>query len=132
MNAKLVAGKIEIDVYELLDSFSDEERQKIVEHLSCFEEIIAHVGAQIIDGWTENGFWGAKGCGPAPYTALDKMRRKVAESAGDIAKQHIQLLQDMVERAEKAKNEEWQKNRRLERRIWDLESQLRNARGDYV
>src|SRR5689334_23650323 len=79
MKAKLVGGKIELDILELLDALTDEERQQVVEHLSCFEQIIEHVGAQIIDGWTENGFWGAKGCGPTPFTALDKMRRRRSE-----------------------------------------------------
>jgi|SRR5689334_2281373 len=128
MKAKLVGGKIELDILELLDALTDEERQQVVEHLSCFEQIIEHVGAQIIDGWTENGFWGAKGCGPTPFTALDKMRRRVAESSGDIAKQQIESLQGAAEHAEKSRNEEWAKNHRLQDRVFELEHQLRELK----
>lgn len=47
-------GKLEFELYDLLPSIKTEDKVKLIEDLSCDEQIIQHVVDQILDGWTEN------------------------------------------------------------------------------
>ena len=66
----------------------------LADSLSCKDEIIKNVADQIIGGCTELGSWGFT-CGPLPLpgTPLDEAQRRIAKTAGDVAKREIERLE---------------------------------------
>lgn len=102
-------GKLEFDLYSLLQCVSKESRVELIESLSCDEAVIQHVTDQILGGWTEHCFCGAMECGasPSPYNSLDKARREISKRSSEIAKEEIEKL----EKALKQTNDELQKLR---------------------
>lgn len=66
INANLIESDIgnkitiELSPYDILhDLMSCEQRQLLIESLSCHDEIINHVVEQLIDNYTYNGFAGS-------------------------------------------------------------------------
>ena len=82
---------ISFSLSDLLESLTGDQKKELVERLACENEIIEHVVSQIATGYTENCSSGSRGCGCEiePHTPLDKARRKLAESAGDVAKAEL-------------------------------------------
>lgn len=94
LSAQITGDKLEISVSQLIESLSDEDKIAFIESLSCDDAIIKHVSDQIIDGWTESGYYGGK-CGATaePITPLDKAIRRVALAANDVAAKQIKDLE---------------------------------------
>lgn len=87
-------GKLELDIEDLLRQLPEDQKLALMESFSCDEVIIKHVTDQLLDGCTDNGFWGAGGvASDAPYTALDKAKREVAKRSGEVAKKEIEALE---------------------------------------
>ena len=103
--AKYEDGRLSINVWDLLSAMTGDERVFLVDTLSCQEDVIRHVCAQIVDGYTEDGSAGATSYSAVPHTALDAVKRRIAESASDIAKDEIAKLTRLVESSEKRANE---------------------------
>ena len=117
MNVTIEKGKLLVGIGDLLDNISPEDKSELFKHIACDNQVIADVVAQILDGWTEDGWHGEKlveaESDPAARHAIDRAKRDVAKRSGEVAKAEI-------ERLEKALAAE-QKRRR------DLEDEKRNA-----
>lgn len=93
------------DFAALMDDLKPEDKLRLAESLACESAIIAHVTAQILDGWTESGFRGSKGCtapdDPAPHYGLDWAVRQVAKRSSEVAAKEIARLEDALAKKEK-------------------------------
>lgn len=110
MSVSVKNGKILLSVNELLENLSTDEKRQLADSLSCEEDIIRDVTAQLLDGWTDAGSHGSKGCDPSsPHTALDIARREIALRAGDVAREEIDsLMRAMVwSKASEDKYRDW-------------------------
>ncbi len=110
MEAKIEGSRISLNIIDMLCSLSLEEKRSIIDILSCDDEIITDVTAQLLDGWTEAGSYGGRVGGQVePSTPLDKARREIAFRAGDIAKKEIDDLCNALrwEKADLDRASEW-------------------------
>ena len=119
MKIEIKEGKISIDAYEFIDTFTSEEKLKLVECLACQDEIVKHVADQIIYGWTGNSWHASRGFSGTPFTELDKAIRFVAEHSGELASREIKRLESLVKLKDKTISENWTKIRELEDRLYD-------------
>lgn len=105
MNTHYENGRLSFDFAALLNSIPDEGKLALVDTLSCEDEIIRNVTAQILDGWTEQGSHGSLLCtahsDPKPCNALDFARRQIALRAPEVAANEIKRLQDALAHVEK-------------------------------
>ena len=93
MEAKIEGGRISVNIVDMLCSLSLEDKRSIIDTLSCDDEILADVTAQLLDGWTEAGSYGGRiGGAIEPFTPLDKARREIALRSGEVAKKEIEDL----------------------------------------
>jgi hypothetical protein len=101
MNLKIDKGNLIINIYELMDCLSTEEKQEVADSLSINEDIIKNVTDQILIGYTEKG---SCGCHDeedvSPQYALGQARREIALSANTIAKEQIESLLKVLKRKE--------------------------------
>lgn len=97
-------GKLSFDLGSFLDGLPPSGKKVLVESLACDDEIINHVAAQILDGCTESGYYGATCCtAPAetqPGNALDHARRCIALRSSEVAEREIKRLQEAVKHHE--------------------------------
>jgi hypothetical protein len=106
MNAEYKDGRLSFHFTDVLDNMSADEKRELIESLSCDAEIVKFVGQQIIDKWTESGFYSGVSCVATSeaYHGLDKVWRDVAKASGDVAKREIERLEDAL-RCEKKNTE---------------------------
>ena len=87
---------IEINLYEILhDSITGEQRENLIQSLSCADEVIGHVAEQIIDGYTYNGFSGT--WSTSRNTALQQARQRLAENTDYAVKRTIEDMEKQIE-----------------------------------
>jgi hypothetical protein len=105
MTIKYNAGELVLDLHDMLQSVDAESKIKMVESLSCDDDILKHVTAQIIDRWTENVCSAGSSyiASPTARNGLDWAWREVAKKSSDVAKREIERL----EYALRKKNEEY-------------------------
>jgi hypothetical protein len=117
MTTTIVKGKLCISIGDLLDNIAPEDKSELLKHIACDSQVIADVVAQILDGWTEDGWHGRKAieasANPPVWEAIDRAQREIAKRSGEVAKREI-------ERLEKALSAE-------QKRRQDLEDEKRNA-----
>lgn len=86
---------LEINLYEVLhDSIAGEQRENLIQSLSCADEIIGHVAEQLIDGYTYNGFSGT--WATSRNTALQQARQRIAENSDYAVKRTIQDMENEI------------------------------------
>ncbi len=91
--------KMQLDPYEILhDVLTGEQRQLLIESLSCHEEIIGNVAELLIDGYTYNGFSG-EWC-PSRNTALQQAKQKIAENSSDAVERTIADMDSRIKSLE--------------------------------
>jgi hypothetical protein len=100
MNAKLNKGQLTIDISELLDSLSDEDKIELIETLACQDAIIKHVADQILTGWTENCYSGGTSYAVEGHAPLDLARKRVIELAPEVAREEIERLKRFAKNQE--------------------------------
>lgn len=95
MNITYDNGYLKVDIYDICRGLPKEDKLKIVECLACDDDLIKHVTDQIVDGMTENGYYGSSYCtvSPEPYLPLDAARRKIAKGSSEVAKNEIERLE---------------------------------------
>ena len=95
MNITYEKGYLKVDIYDICRVLPKEDKLKIIESLACDDDLIKHVTDQIVEGMTENGYYGSSYCAPSPepYLALDAARRKVAKGSSEVAKKEIEKLE---------------------------------------
>ena len=89
------ACELVIDTDYLLRYVTSTQHDLAVQSLSCRDDVIRNVMTQVFEGYTEDGYAGARSANAEyePYTPLDIFRRKIAKCAGDIAKHQIERLE---------------------------------------
>ncbi len=93
MEAKIEGSRISISIVDMLSSLSFEDKLTVIDTLSCDDEVITHITAQLLDGCTEFGSYGGSCHGQVdPFTPLDRARRAIALRAGEVAKKEIEDL----------------------------------------
>ena len=91
--------KMQLDPYEILhDVLTGEQRQLLIESLSCHEEIIGNVAELLIDGYTYNGFSG-EWCS-SRNTALQQAKQKIAENSSDAVERTIADMDSRIKSLE--------------------------------
>lgn len=102
MKTQYKDGLLSIDVQALFDAIPDDEKVSLIETLSCQDSVIKHVTDQILDGWTERGFYGSIACTAIddPVFGLDWACRQVAKRAGEVAAKEIKRLEDALRHSE--------------------------------
>lgn len=115
MNSKYELGRISFDLHNLLSSVPPEMKVEMVESLACDDDIIKHVTAQILDGWTQSGYYGSKSCGAHedPAIGLDWAVRQVSKRSSEVAKKEIERLEAELQRANQRHFELLEENRSL-------------------
>ena len=106
MKAKLDGRYIKLDLYELAEELTSEERLLLCDSLALQNDVIAYVTQQIVDGATDAGSWSGRACitaaEPKPERGLDWACREVALKAGGVQAEEIRRLQQAL----KAREEE--------------------------
>lgn len=100
MNITYDKGYLKVDIYDICKCLPKEDKLKIIESLACDDDLIRHVTDQIVEGMTENGYYGSSYCipSPEPYLPLDAARRKVAKGSSEVAKNEIERLEKELKR----------------------------------
>lgn len=86
-----------VDIYEFLDSLSDEKSIELAESLSCQNAVIKHVTDQLFDGCTENGCHGSKRGGVKPSTQLELSQEKVRKLGNRLLIKEVERLRRRLE-----------------------------------
>jgi len=109
MNCIIQGGRLLLDIAEVLAQLGVEDKRKLATMLACDEDVLQDVSTQILDGWTEGGSHGYVGYEVQPYTALDRVRREIANRSGDVARSEIAKLVQNAEnlRADLRRHSEW-------------------------
>jgi hypothetical protein len=99
MSRKVENGYLMIDLEELLDGFTSQDKCELAERLACYDEVIERVAQQIITGWTDAGSHGYNDCNePEPKCPLGKATRAVALGAGGVAARQVEGLASTMRR----------------------------------
>lgn len=95
MRVQYEDGEIRIDLYDLLEKISGEQKIKMIESLSFDDDIIRHIVSQIITGYAENGWFASHAVTPTsePIHAIDWACREIAKRSDDITKRQIERLE---------------------------------------
>ncbi len=105
MKAKITKDGLCIDISTLLDSIAPEDKTELIKHIACDDQVIRDVSAQILDGWTEDGWHGSRNTEAQADTenryapAIDVVRRDFAKRSGEVAKREIEQLEKALSRA---------------------------------
>ena len=97
MKAKLDGRYIKLDLYELAEELTSEERLLLADSLALQNDVITYVTQQIVNGATDAGSWSGRACTtaaePKPERGLDWACREVALKAGGVQAEEIRRLQ---------------------------------------
>lgn len=92
--------RVDISPYDIIhDLLSTEERQELIESLSCHDEIIEAVMQQVLDGYTENGFCGWTS--PSLNSPVQKARLRIANESDYAVRCTIEQLENRIKSLEK-------------------------------
>ena len=121
MSVKVEKGLLKIDIAEMFDGMTMEDKRKLADSLSIYDDIIEDVVSQVIDGWTELGSHGAEDCEKAePYYPLGKAIRRIALGADAVAAKQVDALVQSLkwQEAHRKRTEEW---------AWQMYHSMNNA-----
>jgi hypothetical protein len=102
MQTNYIDGRLQICLSDILNAMDAEQKKELIESMSCDGQIVEFVAQQIIDKWTENGYYsGVFAIANADaWTGLDKAWRSVAKASSDVAKREIERLEDALRRSQ--------------------------------
>ena len=95
MNVTYESGRLSVNLIDLLDRLTIDEKREVADALACQDDVIDFVSQQLIDKWTEMGSHGPVCCTAEaePRKGLDRAWRAIAKASGDIAKREIERLE---------------------------------------
>lgn len=97
-NSKII--RIDINPYDIIhDLLSTDQKQDLIESLSCHDNIIKAVLEQVLDGYTENGF-----CGRTSShldTPIQTARKRIAEDSDYAIRRTIEQMEARIKTLEK-------------------------------
>lgn len=106
MKTTIQKGALVIDINDLLRNIADEDKTELFQHIACDDQVIRDVTAQLLDGWTEAGWHGAKSYEAHADTvnvivpAINAGRREIAKRSGEVAKAEIEALEKTLKASE--------------------------------
>lgn len=106
-----------VDIYEFLDSLSDEKSIELAESLSCQNAVIKHVTDQLFDGYTENGCHGSKVYGDLPTTQLELSQEKVRKLGNRLLIKEVERLRRRLEDKNNHYESGWNEYHKLNNRL---------------
>lgn len=113
------AGRLEVNLYDLLGTATGEQRAALIDALACQQEVIDEVMNQVLDGMTTAGSHGPSGgvrSGDERF-GIDGARLRIAKQSSEITAKVIQELARRID-AEQA----------LGRKGWDAYHELLDIR----
>lgn len=115
MKLEYEKGRLSFNFQDALETISADEKRELIESLSCDADVVTFVAQQIIDKWTESGFYSGVSCtaNHTAYHGLDKAWRDVAKASGEVAKREIERLEEALRIQEKHKNAGWDEYHKL-------------------
>jgi hypothetical protein len=118
MKSSYTSGNLTFNLLDLLDDMTIDEKRELAESLACQADVVMFVGQQIIDKWTESGFYSGLCCtaSPEPTHGLDKVWRDVAKASGEVAKREIERLEDALRSEKKATESAWNEYHKIANR----------------
>ncbi len=97
MDIKVKDGKLIISIIQIIECLSLEDKQQIIDTLSCEDDIIKNVTDQLLTGFTEMGSHGSTGSqSSTDPTPLDKARMEIALRSGEVAEKEIKSMKDTL------------------------------------
>jgi hypothetical protein len=109
MNITIKDGAISINLHDLIEAASREDRMAIIQTLARQGDIITEVANQIIDGYTSEGWHGARGYGgdaDATY-GIDGARMRIAKASSEIAASEIEALKKKIDSERQSAQNAW-------------------------
>lgn len=106
-----------VDIYDFLDSLSDEKSIELAESLSCQDAVIKHVTDQLFDGYTENGCHGSKRGGDNPSTQLELSQEKVRKLGNRLLIKEVKRLRGKLEDKNSHFESGWNEYHKLNNKI---------------
>lgn len=130
MKIEIENGFLKVSMCDMLATMTGDHRRELIDTLACESDVIEAVCDQIIEGYTS---WGSS-CGSrtfsfhhTPYAALDRAKRRIAESRDAIASEELaqaeKATKKLSEENSKYQQEAWEAKRRNE----ELSSVIRRA-----
>lgn len=105
MKVKILKEGLCVDIGDLLSNIAPEDKTELFKHIACDDQVITDVVAQILDGWTEDGWHGSKlseaVSEPAKWHAIDRAQREIAKRSGEVAKREIERLEKALTASKK-------------------------------
>lgn len=100
ISVKLEDGRFSFRISCLFERLTLEEKQDVIQYLSCDSDVTREVCAQIVDGMTSEGWHGPLSCSAdvEPNGAIEKARRTIVEALDQMAKREIEQLKDALRR----------------------------------
>ena len=117
MKTTIQKGALVIDINDLFRNIADEDKTELFQHIACDDQVIRDVTAQLLDGWTDAGWHGAKSHEAHADTvsvivpAINAGRREIAKRSGYVAKAEIEALEKTL-KASEARVRELEEERR--------------------
>lgn len=103
------AGRLEVNLYDLLGTATGEQRAALIDALACQQEVIDEVMNQVLDGSTSAGSHGpAGGVWSANEThGIDGARLRIAQKASEITAKVIQELGRRIDAEQELGRKGW-------------------------
>lgn len=108
-------GRLSFNFQDALESLCADEKRDLIEALSCDAEVVTFVAQQIIDKWTESGYYSGVSCvaNHTAYHGLGKAWRDVAKASGEVAKREIERLEEALRHQVKQTETAWAEYHKL-------------------
>lgn len=90
-------GDIVIDTSYLLSMLTSTQSSLAVQALSCREDVIRCVMDQVLDGYTEDGYYGAHSSfSEKPSYAIAASRRRIVENSNQVVTEEIESFKKLI------------------------------------
>lgn len=119
MRLELKDGNIVINTHDLLENMPADSLVELIQSLACQEAVVKHVADQIIDGWTDDGYYAARSVAKSeePNTALDTAIRRIAENSSEVARKEISEMGETIKSLKNQLCDSWNEIEKLRRKL---------------
>jgi len=109
MDAKIDGAILSLNLYDLVAGLPKEHRDKLIDALSCTDQVIDEVVNQLLDGYTTEGSHAGRGIGgnPDATRGIDGARMRIAKSSSQVAAEEIEQLRQQIQREKELGKKGW-------------------------
>jgi hypothetical protein len=101
MKIEIENSKLVIDIYELIEQLSTEQKLHVADAISVQDDVIQYIMDQVFDGITDLCSHAADDSDRLkPNWPLGKFKREIALRAGDVAQKQVKSLIETLKRKE--------------------------------